>query len=173
MPSTTSQLFDFLDEHRSFVVERHEIASAAFADLRFGVRSIVTSLSQSDDLDASEIIGRMRTVLSTWLTTPVRFDDTMSRALQEMGTPAGVEARWGRDVRAHYEESLASADTLLTVENPLRVKLAELVRDSSSTGTSFRIFCHRNARDHFESLHTDYEHMPLVQNLFVHSVAHL
>lgn len=171
MPTTASQLFDFLDEHQSFVMERYEIASAAFGDLRHSIRSIVMNLSQSDDLDASEHIGRMRAVLSEWLTVPVRFDDAMSRALREMGKPADVEARWGRDIRAHYQESLASADELIAVENPLRAKLAELIRHASSTGTSLRIFCHRRAREHFESLQSDYENLSLGQDVFVHSVA--
>jgi len=171
MPTTTSQLFDFLDEHQSFALERHEIASAAFTDLRFSVRSIVMSLSQSDDLDASENIGRLRVVLSEWLTVPVRFDDAMSRALREMGEPAEVEARWGQDIRVHYEDALASADELIAVENPLRAKLAELIRHASSTGHSLRIFCHRRAREHFESLQSDYENLSLGQDAFVHSVA--
>lgn len=171
MPTTTSRLFDFLDEHQLFALERHEIASAAFADLRYSVRSIVMSLSQSDDPDASENIGRMRVVLSEWLTVPIRFDDAMSRALREMGEPAEVEARWGRDIRTHYEDALASSGELIAVENPLRAKLAELMRHASSTGHSLRIYCHRRAREHFESLQSDYEGLSLGQNVFVHSVA--
>jgi hypothetical protein len=171
MPTTTSQLFDFLDEHQSFGLECHEIASAAFADLRYSVRLIVMSLSQSDDHDASENIGRMRAVLSEWLTVPVRFDDAMSRALREMGQSAEVEARWGRDIRGHYENAIASADELIAVENPLRAKLAELIRHTSATELSLHIFCHRRAREHFESLQSDYEGLSLGQDVFVHSVA--
>ena len=171
MPPTTSQLFDFLGAHQSFTLEHHEIASSVFADLRYSVRSIVMSLSQSDDLEASEYIGRMRGVLLQWLTVPVRFDDAMSRTLREMGTPAEVEARWGRDIRAHYEDALAGADELIAVENPLRAKLAELMQHVSTTGTSLRIFCHRRAREYYESLQSDYENLSLGQDVFVHSVA--
>jgi len=171
MPTTTSQFFDFLDEHQSFGLERHEIASAAFTDLRYSVRSIVMSLSQSDDHDASENIGRMRAVLSEWLTVPVRFDDAMSRVLRAMGEPAEVEARWGRDIRVHYEDAIASADELTAVENPLRAKLADLIRQASETDHTLRIFCHRRAREHFESLQSDYDHLSLCQDAFIHSVA--
>ena len=170
MSTTASQLFDFLNEHQSFGWERHEIASAAFADLRYSIRSIVVSLSQSDDYDALESIGRLRTVLSKWLTMPVRFDDAMLRALQEMGEPTEVEARWGRDIRGHYEDAVVSADELTALENPLRAKLADLIRRASATGQTLRIFCHRRAREHFESLQSDYGHLSLSQDVFVHSV---
>lgn len=171
MPTTTSQLFDFLDKHQSFALERHEIASAAFTDLRFRVRSIVTSLSQSDDPDTLEHITRLRAVLSEWLTVPVQFDDAITRALREMGDPAQVSARWGHDIRVHYEAALASADELIAVENPLRATLSELIRRASATGHSLRVFCHRRAREHFESLQSSYENLSLGQDAFVHSVA--
>ena len=171
MPATTSQLFDFLGEHQSFALERQEIASGAFTDLRFSVRSIVMSLSQIDDPDASESIGRLRAVISEWLTVPIRFNDAMSRVLREMGGAAQIEARWGQDVRVHYENALASADELIAVENPLRAKLAELIRQASATGHGLRIYCHRRAREHFESIQSDYKSLPLGQDVFIHSVA--
>lgn len=171
MPTTTSQLFDFLDKHQSFALERHEIASVAFTDLRYSVRSIVVSLSESDDPDALEHGGRLRAVLSKWLTVPVQFDDAMSLALMEMGQSSQVEARWGQDMRVHYERALASAAGLIAVGNPLRAKVRERIEHACTRGHSLRIFCHRRAREQFESILSEFPGLARGEDVFVHSVA--
>ena len=85
MPVTTSRLFDFLKEHPSCSIERYEIASAAFGDLRRSLRSMIVSLAESGEWDATEFSDRLRSVLSEWLTVPVRFNDAVLLALKEMG----------------------------------------------------------------------------------------
>jgi hypothetical protein len=171
MPVTASRLFDFLEEQPSCTIERYEIASAAFSDLRRSLRSIIVAFSQSDDRYATEISDRLRSILSEWLTVPVRFDDAVLVGLKDMGLPTAVQLRWGRDIRNHYEDACRAANELLLVENPVRAKLTDLLQELREKRRSFRIFCHRRSLDHFESLCTASGCQPLGENAFMHSVA--
>jgi hypothetical protein len=171
MHATTSQLFDFIEMHPSLHFERHEVASAAFTDLRYSVRSIIVTLAETEEAQASETIGRLRAVLSEWLTVPTRFDDAMLNVLGEMGSPAEVATRWGSDVRSHYVDAVASAETLAELENPLRARVADLVHETLAANLSLRVFCHRRARVHFESLQADYDGLLLGPEAFIHTIA--
>ncbi len=171
MPVTASRLFDFLREQPSYSIERHEITSAAFGDLRRSLRSMIVSLSESGEWDASEISDRLRSVLSEWLTVPVRFNNAVLFILKEMGGPAAVEARWGRDIRNHYEDACRTAEELLELENPVRATLANIIQTLREKGRSFRIFCHKRSREHFESIFTASGGVALPENVFIHSVA--
>jgi hypothetical protein len=171
MPVTASRLFDYLEERSSFVVERYVIASGAFGDLRRSLRSMIVSLSESDEWGATEISDRLRSVLSEWLTVPVQFDSTVLLALKEIGEPAAVESRWGGDFRSHYDDACRTAQELLELENPVRATLAKILQALQEKGRSFRIFCHRRSREHFKSLCVAAGTVALPDNVFIHSVA--
>ena len=128
MPVTASRLFDFLEKHPSCSIERYEIASAAFGDLRRSLRFMIVNLAESEEWDAKEISNRLRSLLSEWLTVPVRFDNTVLLALREMGGPANVESRWGRDIRSNYDDACRTAQELMELENPVRDTLADVIR---------------------------------------------
>ena len=171
MPVTASRLFDFLEQRPSCSIERYEIASAAFGDLRRSLRSMIVSLTESGEWDATEISNRLRSVLSEWLTVPVSFDNSVLLELKEMGEPATVEARWGRDIRRHHEDACSTARELLELENPVRSILAKLIQTLQVKGQSFRIFCHRRSREHFEALCVAHGIGTLSKKVFIHSVA--
>lgn len=166
---TTSRLFDFIDRP-SFTIERYEIASVLFGDLRRSLRSMIVSLYESGDWEGREIADRLRTVLSEWLTVPVRFDDAILTALVQMGGPTAVEFRWGRDIRAHYEDASRFARNIMCTENPVRAMLAKSIRGYLENQQSFRIMCHRRSRVHIESLSDSSGVIALPENVFVHSV---
>jgi len=167
---TASRLFDFLGGRPSCSIERYVIGSAAFCDLRRSLRSIIVSLAESGEGDADEISGRLRSVLSEWLTAPVRFDNSVLLALAEMGTPAEVEGRWGRDIRGHYHDACRTANELLGVENPVRTTLANVIQALRESGRSFRIFCHRRSRADFASIFTAPGSAALPDDAFIHTV---
>ena len=169
MPVTASRLFDFLEERSSCSIERHVIASAAFGDLRRSLRSMIVSLSDSGEWDATEISDRLRSVLSEWLTVPVQFDSTVLLALREIGEPAAVESRWGRDFRGHYDDACRTAQELLTLENPVRTTLMNILQALQEKARSFHIFCHRRSREHFESLCAA-AGVAFPEDVFIHSV---
>ena len=170
MPATASIIFDFLEGHLSFSTERHEISIAAFGALRRSVRSIVVSLREGGDHEAGETADRLRSALSEWLTVPVPFDGAILATLQTVGHPALIEARWGRDVRIAFDAALRSAQAIQLVENPVRERLRAAIRELGVAGRPFKIYCHRTARAHFESLFTPSEGVLLGEAAFLHSV---
>lgn len=171
MPVTASRLFDFLEKHPSCSIERYEIASAAFGDLRRSLRFMIVNLAESEEWDAKEISNRLRSLLSEWLTVPVRFDNTVLLALREMGGPANVESRWGRDIRSNYDDACRTAQELMELENPVRDTLADVIRTLRKKGRSFRIFCLKRSRKHFEYLFPASGEAAFPENVFIHSVA--
>ena len=171
MPVNASQIFDFLDRQQACAVERHEIALAAFSALRRNLRFVVMSLREGDDHEPREVSDRLRMLLSEWLTVPVPFDATILESFQTiLGSSGNIEARWGRDIRSAYDEARKAAQALLLTDNPVRVDLQTVIRELNEKGRTFRIYCHRRARPHFESL-AEPGNAPLDDGTFLHSVS--
>lgn len=170
MPVTASRLFNFIEKRPSFTIERHEVSSAAFSDLRRSLRLMIVSFHESGDWEAKEIAGRLRSVLSKWLTVPVRFDNGLLLALEEMGGAKAVESRWGRDICDHYDIACRTAQELTEIENPVRATLVKIIKGLQDNGQSFRIFCHRQSREHFESLSNSFVIEDLPHDAFIHTV---
>lgn len=168
---TTSGVFDFLDRHDNFVIERYEVTSVVFAALRRSLRQIVLRLRDSDDQEALDVSSRVRVSLSEWLTVPVPFDRTIVDTLTEiLGQAEMVQTRWGSDIRALYDTSCRAATDLQSNENPARTKIRTVIRDLRSQGLSCKVFCHRRAREHFQSVLPSDQDTPLPENAFLHSV---
>ncbi|MGA3267417.1 MAG: hypothetical protein ABSE16_11405 [Verrucomicrobiota bacterium] len=130
---------------------------------------MVVQLRDCDEQDAQELSSQIRMFLSEWLTVPVPFDGGIHQAVETLGSPVAVEARWGSAFRVSYESALEAAARLPKCENPLRQKLLAVFRDLRSRGRSLKIFCHRRARPHFESILPAGE--PLFgDDCFLHSV---
>jgi hypothetical protein len=168
MAVCASQVFDFLNRHQRCAVERHEISLSAFSTLRRSLRFVVLRLREGDDPEAREISDRLRTLLSEWLTVPIPFDTAILGSIQaNLGGPKATGARWGRDIRVAYEQARKAAQTLSHTDNPLRADLQTAIRQLKQQGRTFRFYCHRRARPHFESLSAE----PLDEGAFLHSVA--
>lgn len=170
MPTTASLIFGFLENHPSFSTERHEIAMTAFGALRRSIRSIVVSLRDGGDHEACETADRLRSSLSEWLTVPVPFDGAILAGLHTIGSPAELETRWGRDIRNAFDSALRAAQAIQLVQNPIRERLRAVIRELGVAGLPFKIYCHRTARAHFESLFTKPEDSLLGEVTFLHSV---
>jgi hypothetical protein len=167
---TASEVFAFLDRHRTGEIERHVISSAYFGVLRRSTRAIATKLSEGDDDDGRDLCERLRVLLSEWLTVPVPFDQAITASLQFLGDPQAVETRWGREFRAEYETALEAAEIVALDDNPVRVRIRTLIREVRAQGQTFRIYCHRRARTHFESIVTAPDDLPLAPECFLSSV---
>ena len=170
MRTTASQFFDHLERRAEGMIERHEVASENFSSLRRSLRQIVLGLRDSDETEALELSSHIRVLLSEWLTVPVPFDRIILSAISEaLGEPAAVQARWGADIRGLYEAALRSAEALLLTESPMREELRSLVQRLLSEGHTFRIYCHRRAREHFESLFSPGT-APPSERIFLHTL---
>jgi len=171
MPVVASRVFDFLDKQEAGTVERHEIASAVFGILRRSLRQIVLKLRDADEEEALEISDRLRALLSEWLTVPVPFDNSMRDAVAVLlGEAEAVQARWGSDIRALYDTALRAAEGLPSIENPVRETLRAVICELRSQERTFKVYCHRRARLHFESLFVPHGDSPLSGVAFLHSV---
>lgn len=168
---TTSEVFDFLEQHDNGTIERHEVASADFGTLRRSLRQIVFKLRDSDDQEALGASHRLRALLSEWLTVPVPFDSRMLDALTDLlGQAEGVQARWGSDIQTLYDLSRRAVADLQSNENPVRIKLRIIICELRSKGRSFKVYCHRRAREHFQSILSSGQDTPLPESAFLHSV---
>ncbi len=172
MPVTASQVFSFLEREAGCSVERHEIASATFGSLRRSLRQIVLRLRECDDQESLEVSDRLRSLLSGWLTVPVPFDRSMFDEVAELlGSGDAVQVRWGRDIRMLYDTALQAARQLPSIENPVREKLRAVIREQVTQKRTFKIYCDRRARRHFESLFAPSSDSLLSEDTFLHSVS--
>jgi hypothetical protein len=169
MPTDASQIFNFLDQHPACSIERHEIAASDFGALRRGLRSIVVRLRDAYDLEAQALSDRLRMHLSEWLTVPVPFDGAILEAVQILGDRNAVRDRWGQDIRVLYDAAVRAARDLTLGENPVRAKVRAVIHGLRAGGQTFRIYCHRRARPHFESL-LGQSDAPLEDRMFLHTV---
>lgn len=171
MPVPASQIFDFIDQSEGGTAERHEIASAAFGNLRRSLRQIVSRCFDPDDNRAVEVATGLRALLSEWLTVPVPFDGMMLESMKHwLGEPESVQACWGSDLRGLYDTALCAAEGLQAIENPVRERLRTMIRDLRTQGANIRVYCHRRAREHFESLMGPPDDYPFPDGTFLHSV---
>lgn len=166
--TSATDLFEFISSHGDFSHERHEIASPGFGALRRNMGAIIRRFSQSDDLDGAEIANSMRVLLFAWLTSPVNFDSSILDALNSFGGADAFEARWG--IQGEFKAAILSAQEMISEGNPLRAKLIDVIGELRAGGTRFKIFCHRKAREHFDSLHLSPVTAPLEDSSFLHSV---
>lgn len=126
---------------------------------------MVMSLLEEGDEEGLQLSGRLRSLLSRWLTTPVEFDHKLLESLEVIGSGAGFETRWGLQIAKAYKDACRAARELAGAPNPLREKLAEVVEEFVRAGGGLRIYCHRSSLPDFQSLFQE-----LVENdLFLHS----
>jgi hypothetical protein len=146
----TSRLIAFLGQDAALLHERREIGCPAFSQLRRNLRIIVKSLLETADQEASEIAQVMNDCLRLWLTTPVEFRTSISSALKKFGDADRFDARWGLD--GMFRVAVRSGEQLGLESSLMRVELSRLVDSLQSDNKKFRIFCHRRAREHFDTL---------------------
>lgn len=167
MTVAASRVFSFLRQLPTCSIEKHEMYSGAFSELRRSFRGIVVRLNEDTDDESREISERLRSLLSEWLTVPVSFDHSILEPIAALGDADAVEARWGHEVRTAYDRAGAAARLLRRAENPVRTEVRDAAQQLRRLGSIWRIYCHRRARTHFESIFAD---DPLPPGVFLHSV---
>ena len=163
----TSELFAFLGGNVALVHERREITCLTFFELRRHLRMIVKSLLETADQEASEIAQMINDSLRLWLTTPVDFGSSVSEALNKFGDVDRFDARWG--LEGMFRSAVLLGEKLAFESSPMRAQLATLVETLRSENKRIKIFCHRRAREHFDSLNLQNENNRLQDEHFLHS----
>ena len=167
MTVTASRIFEFLDQHSTCSIERYEIHSSVFSTLRKSIRAIITRLCEGNEGDPNVDADTLRTLLSEWLTVPISFNGSLLESVSALGDPRAVEMKWGRDVRTAYDLAYRASNAIQSEENPARIQIREIIRRLRKDGQRWRIYCHRRAAPHFESIFLD---EPLPLDSFLHSV---
>jgi hypothetical protein len=169
MSTTTSDVFAFLESRKSGVIDRHEVAFAPFGRLRRNVRQIALMLRDSDAAD-QDLSDRMRLLICEWLTAPVSFHLMREALLAALPAVAPFQTRWGPELRNIHDDALNAAHELISLQNPLTEGLQRTIRQARCDNRIFKIYCHRRARPHFESLTRSGADPPLETANFLHSV---
>src|SRR5690349_1917909 len=103
MPVAASEILDFLERQETFTIDRRVITSPIFSVLRKNLRQIALNLHDSDCAEAAEISGRIRVLLSEWLTVPVQFDQSIATSIRDLfGNVGTIQPRWGGDIQRLY-----------------------------------------------------------------------
>jgi hypothetical protein len=166
--NSLTNYFEFLESNDKILHERYEVASTAFGEFRRKIFYIILRMNQSDDTEEGEISNSIRALLFNWLTTPVAFDSSFRDALSSFGDPSAFERRWG--LSGEFKSAIHFADELINEESLMRIGLAETIRATLREGKKLKIFCHRKARGHFDSLASSNNGIHLNDSTFLHSV---
>jgi hypothetical protein len=169
MPTTVSDLFEFLERDGDRVIDRHELTSAPFSRLRRCIRQVVVRTQGNDPAD-EDLSATLRTQICEWLTVPIPFQMIGEAVLRILPTAESVATRWGRDLRDLRDAASRAADEIVSSASPLRDGLLHAIREARRKGLTFKIYCHRRARPHFESLLRPDTDVPLEAGDFLHSV---
>lgn len=147
--------FDFLARHDYFLLDRREIVSTLFGDLRKQIRIILEAMYESGNDHEIDIACELRKSLSEWLTVPVPFDGVLIDTLQLLGNWDTIEKRWGNQIARVFEAAIRITESMQQNENPMRRTLVDEIEKLFREKKRFRIFAHRNSVDHFTSLCND------------------
>lgn len=109
----------------------------------------------------------MRWLLSEWITTPIPFGKDLSEKIKILGKAEEVAMRWP-DIKEAYEVSLIAATRLSQNENPIRLEILHVINDLIAREKRFKIYCHKNARQYFESIMHDFCPDKINDNYFIH-----
>jgi hypothetical protein len=164
--TAASIVFDFVERCPEVELDRQEVVSDNFWQLRRALRSIVFQLHE---VEAEELAEQVRALLSEWLTAPAPLLSSAASIRAVLGPVDVVRIRFGEELAASYEAALTAAGDLRSAESPLRLKVAETLRRVRASAQSFKVFCHKNARQHFQSL-AELADGALNDGIFLHSL---
>ncbi len=169
MAVTTSKILRFLEQHKPWSIVGYEVSSYYFSILRSNLRVIIKNLYEGDAC-AKEISDALRTRLSEWLTVPVPFDNEILKSIFVLGEPITIANRWGREIRDAYENSLKAATALSQSENLIRRQIRSVIGDLRAKNKRFKIYCHRLAQPHFESILIVPPYEAFEEDCFIHTL---
>lgn len=171
MPVTPTQLFQFLEKMDGLIVERHEFQDPCFNWLRSGIGHCLRQLSQSEDDDAAELSRRLKSLLYTWLATPVEFDADFLKSLTAEGDAQQLWQRWQIPFGDCIKAAEALAGNVAAFPNPLRDMVRTALTDLRQQNKSFKIYCWKAALPSFSSIFAGLGDEALSDSLFIHSLA--
>jgi len=152
------------------IVERHEFDDPCFNGLRSGIGRCIGQLRQSEDADAIDLSVSLKRNLYAWLAAPVEFDAEFLKSLTDEGDAERLRQRWGIPFEACIQAAKALIENAEQFPNPLREKVRTVITELRGQEKSFRIYCKKPVRPHFESIFRKPADQPLSDSIFIHSL---
>lgn len=147
--------FEFLERHECFLLDRREIISNPFENLRKQMRAILAAMYECGD-DHEIIIARaLRKSLSKWLTVPVPFNGEFTDTIQLLGSRDTIERRWGNNVYRAFEAAISAAKSMQQDGSPMRIFLGYEIEKLFKDEKSFRLYAHPDSVEYFMSIYPD------------------
>lgn len=135
----------------NFEVVRCEVFSGELELVRKPFFSLIRTLQHTDDPDLHQLARSLRALLFSWLTEPREFTAEWKESF--LSLVPRMASSLGADFTLYYESVLSALCSLEGAENPLvehlGKTLSELIGEENKT---VGIFCHRTARQFFESI---------------------
>lgn len=144
--------FDFLARHNDFLLDRREIVSKLFGDLRKQIRVILAAMYERGNDHEIEIAHELRNSLSERLTVPVPFDGVLIDTLRLLGNRDTIERRWGDEVIRSLEAGISITESMQRNGNPMRRFIEGEIEKLLRENISIRIYAHPKSVEHFLSL---------------------
>lgn len=169
--AATWQSFALADAHTPLQWDRIVIQDDALAQLRRAIRRVIRGLcSEDQDQDLIVVAAKLQFEMAAWLTSPCQYDAQLSRFLcAVLGTAADAPRRWGGDIAVAFADALHAANALASRGSRLRQEVGGELQRLIAGGRSFRIYCRRVDRAHFQGAAEAAGRGRLADDHFLHS----
>lgn len=150
MTQPATPVFEFVESLVGIELTRLDVASPAFLAFRRCVRRLIDMLRE--DPEATAVADRLQYSLLQWLSVPMPFEDYDVSPMVDLGSPGTIRAKWGSEARDLFVGASGAFTELRAGPSPLRLAVESELLDAAAHCGSIRVYCHRTARAHFESL---------------------
>lgn len=147
----TTRAFELARGTPALRLERIVISDAPLSALRVALRRIIGVLCDSEEDELCALATRLQFALGEWLTSPCQFgEETVLFLRSVLGELEDGHRRWGKDIAQSFIDAISAAEALSLRGNRLRQEVGAEVRRLLAGGRTFRIYCRRADKRHFE-----------------------
>jgi len=172
MNTSCTEILDHIAGIECFQRERHELYLLPFSNLRKSVRTIASKLEEVSEVrPLEEHVIKIRNLMAEWLSTPVIFNNEITKVIENLGKTDEVRDKYGAELSSSCSMALAAAAVLQTQENPMRVLMQRLVAEQIKEGMRIKILCDYRQQDTFASAISNICPKDRSEHMFVTSLA--
>jgi len=172
MNTSCTEILDHIEGIECFQRERHELYLLPFSNLRKSVRTIANKLDEvSEACPLQEHVIKIRNLMAEWLSTPVIFNNEITKVIENLGKTDEVRNKYGAELSSSCSIALAAAAVLQTQENPMRVLMQRLVAEQLKEGMRVKILCDYRQQDTFASAICNICPKEISEHMFITNLA--
>jgi hypothetical protein len=152
MNTSCTEILNHIEGIECFQRERHELYLLPFSNLRKSVSRIASKLDEvSKACRPDEHVIKIRNLMAEWLSTPVIFNNEITKVIENLGKTDEVRNKYGAELSSSCSMALAAVAVLQTQENPMRVLMQRIVAEQLKEGMRVKILCDYRQQDTFVS----------------------